>query len=260
MGKFAIGHVLIKTSQLARAVNDFEKLGFTVSYRTDPSKAHNAMIYFQNGSFLEIYDPKPINLPNKLILGLLKLLRPLHREMINRLIYYIKSEDGINDYALDSVPSGQAEANVEEMRQAGVKLSKKINISKRLRDGNKQTWWMAMPQATSIPFFMSDYIPHTNGHANEHTHANDALGIDTLVIDVPDLERWVAAYRLIFTDSTISKQNDQCQFTLEKQYKIVLRKAQWHRISELHLLSANKNEDRLTIATNLAYGAAIFIN
>jgi len=56
--------------------------------------------------------------PDKLILVLLKILRPLHPAMIDRYIHYITSDEGMNDYALDSVPGEQAEANIQEITQS----------------------------------------------------------------------------------------------------------------------------------------------
>ncbi|WP_341282264.1 VOC family protein [Paenibacillus sp. FSL H8-0537] len=91
MNRFAIGHVLIKTRQLQLAVKNFQQLGFTVTYRTDPSKTHNALIYLQDGSFLELFNPKPINLPDQL-------LRPLHPAVVNRFLYYLNSQEAMLVY------------------------------------------------------------------------------------------------------------------------------------------------------------------
>ncbi|RXZ82485.1 VOC family protein [Paenibacillaceae bacterium] len=241
MNRFAIGHVLIKSKQLQQTVRDYEKLGFTVTYRTDPAKAHNALIYLRDGSFLELFNPKPFQLPDKLFLGLLRLIRPLKPILIDRYISYIKSDEGMNDYALDSVLPEQAADNLRDIIRAGAKIGKKISMSKKLQDGRKQTWWMAMPQAIEFPFFMSPYTPAVTCTEHEITHSNGVLGIDTLVIDVPELEEWIMKYKVILDGASVSRQGRQCEFILGKKHKIVLRQAERYRLSEIHLLTSVPN-------------------
>ncbi|WP_145408352.1 VOC family protein [Paenibacillus xylanexedens] len=145
MNRFAIGHALIQTRRLEQAVENFRALGFTVTYRTDAAKAHNALIYLQDGSFLELFNPKPINLPDSLLTTVFQLLRPFHPAMVNRFLYYLNSPEGLNDYALDSINPAQAMININYIKHQGAKLGKTINMSKTLATGQKQTWWTAVP-------------------------------------------------------------------------------------------------------------------
>ncbi|ANY69895.1 hypothetical protein BBD42_27880 [Paenibacillus sp. BIHB 4019] len=259
MNRFAIGHVLIKTRQLKLAVENFQKLGFTVTYRTNPAKAHNALIYFQDGSFLELFNPKPINLPEQLIRAIFQLLRPLHPAMVNRFLYYLNSQEGLNDYALDSVQPEQAEANVREITQAGAKLGKTVKKSKTLPDGRKQTWWLAVPEEPRLPFLMSAYDPEIACTEQEITHNNGAIGIDKLVIDVPDLEHWLGSNKLIFAGAEISRKDQQCEFVLGKKHTVVLRQAERYQLAEIHLLTTQLVEEAAPLQRDLAHGAAIFM-
>lgn len=257
MNRFAIGHVLIKTRQLKLAVENFQKLGFTVTYRTNPAKAHNALIYFRDGSFLELFNPKPINLPDKLIRTIFQLLRPLHPAMVNRFLYYLNSQEGLNDYALDSVQPEQAEANVWEITQAGAKLGKTIKKSKTLPDGRKQTWWLAVPEEPRLPFLMSAYDPAVACTEQEITHNNGALGIEKLVIDVPGLEEWMAKYTQIFDGAIVTRKGQQCEFVLGKKHTVVLRQAEQQRLAEIHLITSIPLKDELRLQPDLSHGAAI---
>ena len=259
MNRFAIGHVLIKTRQLKQAVENFQQLGFTVTYRTDPSKTHNALIYLQDGSFLELFNPKPINLPDQLIRAVFQLLRPLHPAMVNRFLHYLTSQEGLSDYALDSVQPEQTEANVREMTQAGAKLGKTVKKSKTLPDGRKQTWWMAIPEEPRLPFLMSAYNPEIACTVQEITHNNGALGIDKLVIDVPDLEHWLESYKLIFAGAEFSRKEGHCEFVLGKKHTVVLRLAKQHRLAEIHLITSIPLKDELRLQPNLSHGAAIIM-
>ncbi|WP_338555721.1 VOC family protein [Paenibacillus sp. KS-LC4] len=259
MNRFAIGHVLIKTKQLKQAVQSFQQLGFTVTYRTAPSKAYNALIYLQDGSFLELFNPKPFHLPDRLLRAVFQLLRPLHPAMVNRFLHYLNSEEGLNDYALDSVQLEQAEANVREISQAGAKLGKTINKSKTLPDGRKQTWWLAVPEEPRLPFLMSAYDPELACTEQEISHSNGALGIDRLVIDVPDLENWIESYKLIFTGAEFSRDGQQCTFVLGKNHTVVLRLAKQHRLAEIHLITSLPLKNELRLQPDLSHGAAIMM-
>ncbi|GBF77375.1 hypothetical protein PA598K_05921 [Paenibacillus sp. 598K] len=252
MNRFAIGHVLIKSRQLKQAVDHFEKLGFTVTYRTDTAKAHNALIYFRDGSFLELFNPKPIRLPDGLIRTVFRLLRPLHPAMVTRFLYYLEHEEGLNDFALDSLQPEQAHANVESVVQAGAKLGKTIHKSKTLPDGRKQSWWMAVPMEPRLPFLMSAYDPEIPCSEQEVTHTNGSLGIERLVIDVPELEPWMERYKLIFTGTECTREGQQCVFALGKQHTIVLRQARQHRMAEIHLLTSSQSKGQLQLQQELS--------
>jgi hypothetical protein len=260
MNRFAIGHVLIKTKKLGQAVKDFEKLGFTVTYRTDRAKAHNALIFLQDGSFLELFNPKPVKLPDKLLLALLRLLRPLHPAMMRRLHHYLSSPEGISDYALDSLQPEQAKANVDAMLQDGAPIGKTINMSKTLPDGRKQTWWMALPLDPLMPFFMSAYDPDMPCTKEESTHDNGAISINKLVIEVPELEQWVLRYKAFTKGADIFRTELKYEIILGKKHTILLRKAQNYRIAEIHLITAHPIKEAYTFQAILSHGAAIIMN
>ncbi|MNB78392.1 hypothetical protein D3C75_250950 [compost metagenome] len=235
MSRFALGHILIKSRNLKQTVDDYERMGFTVTYRANPGKAHNALIFLQDGAFLELFDPKPFPLPDKLLLGLLSLIRPLQPHFIERYRSYIRGGEGLADFALDSMPAHKAADYLQERIQAGVKLGKRLDMSKKLQDGRKQTWWIAPPEDTGLPFLMSEYDPAVPCTEAETTHANGVLGIDTLVIDVPDLTEWTAKIELLLGDSAIAEDSSESMFELEKGHRILLRQSDRYRLAEIHL-------------------------
>src|SRR5262249_54346468 len=47
-------HVLCTVDDIARAVADYTELGFTVEWGSDPRQAHNALIWFAEGPFIEL--------------------------------------------------------------------------------------------------------------------------------------------------------------------------------------------------------------
>ncbi|MFF2885531.1 VOC family protein [Paenibacillus sp. NPDC057967] len=259
MSTFAIGHVLIKTNRLKQTASRYEELGFTVTYRVSPEKSHNAFIYFRDGSFLELFNPKPMNVADKLILALLRLLRPINPAMIKRYMHYIASKEGITDYAMDSVPVEQAEANLEGMKQAGARVGNKIKLSKKLPDGIKQTWWIAVFEDDTMPFLMSAYHPPIACLKHELAHRNGVRGIDCLVIDVPDLEAWILKYEPLGPRVNHSQQGKQCELFFEKQHKIILRKSDEYRLAEIHLLTSASLDEDLAIQPHESHGATLVL-
>ncbi|REK74783.1 VOC family protein [Paenibacillus paeoniae] len=259
MSTFAIGHVLIKTNRLKQTANRYESLGFTVTYRVSPEKAHNAFIYFRDGSFLELFNPKPINLADNLILALLKLLRPINPAMIKRYMHYIASKEGITDYALDSVPVEEAEVNLEVIKQAGARVGNKIKLSKKLPDGIKQTWWISVFEEYTMPFLMSAYDPPIACLEHELAHRNGVHGIDCLVIDVPDLEAWILQYEPLRPKVNRSQQGNQCELIFEKQHKIILRKSNEYRMAEIHLITSDSLDEDLVIQPQESHGATLVL-
>ncbi len=247
MSLYAIGHILIKTNRLKQTVSSYESLGFTITYRVLPEKSHNAMIYFRDGSFLELFNPKPLQVSDKFILGLLKLFRPINPAMIKRYMHYITSKEGITDYALDSVPVAEAEANLISIKQMGVQVSKKIKLSKKLPDGRKQTWWIAMFEECTMPFFMSAYDPPITCQEHEYAHRNGVVGIDCLVIDVPDLDAWVLKYEPLQPKFNYCQQGKQCELIFEKQHRIILRRSNKYQLAEIHLITTDSLEEDLVI-------------
>lgn len=51
-----LDHVLVRVNNLENSILDFKKLGFKVYLGNDKKNCHHAMIYFKDGSFLELID------------------------------------------------------------------------------------------------------------------------------------------------------------------------------------------------------------
>src|SRR5215510_8485974 len=52
-----LSHILIKVDDLPTAVADYERLGFTVTWGSEPTKTLNALIHFRAHAFLELFAP-----------------------------------------------------------------------------------------------------------------------------------------------------------------------------------------------------------
>jgi hypothetical protein len=54
-GNMQISHVLYRVDDLHKAVKSMENAGFIVEYGTKPEKAYNAIIWFEEGIFIELF-------------------------------------------------------------------------------------------------------------------------------------------------------------------------------------------------------------
>lgn len=261
MSRFSLGHILIKSAQLKQTVVDYEQLGFTVTYRADPSKAHNALIYLKDGSFLELFDPKPFSLPDAWFLSLFKMLRPLKPQLIDRYLRYIRSTEGtVADYALDSVPSERAAEHLQHLIDTGAKFGKRLDMSKKLQDGRKQTWWLGLPEDKELPFLMSAYDPPIPCTTPETTHLNGVTGIGRVVIDVPDLRVWAAKYEQLLGVAPTYEHEGICTFLAGKGHEIQLRQSDRHRMVEIHLVTSREETVQDLLRGGAEGGTSIFLH
>ncbi len=146
-----LDHILINVNNLANAVSDFENLGFNVYYGTRKKNCHHAMIYFQDGSFLELVDqtkfPKLITFLAKK--GVLEQFGILFK----RFTHYCISNESFLDFAIkpDEIHSfHQQSRNKSKL----MKMKRKNHLNKTIR------WKLFAFNSLDLPFVMSDYWPN----------------------------------------------------------------------------------------------------
>ena len=83
-----LSHILYKVKDLHEAVTDFTNMGFTVTYGAEPNRAFNALIWFDEGPFIELFEIKR----NRFIVGLLKFLGK--KELANRVSHFQNADFG----------------------------------------------------------------------------------------------------------------------------------------------------------------------
>lgn len=250
--KFSIGHILIKTNNFREAVNDFEKLGFTVTYGGRPEKATNALIYFKDGTFLEIYDAKMSKNADKLVPHILNIVAMFDKTRADRYRNYTSSKEGFNEYAIDSVPKSDYGKNMEELKKTGLNLSKNHTMKRKDIHGNLLNWSVTFPSDWHLPFFMSSYSPDIKKRNNEISHKNGTQGIVKLLIGVDNLPHYERQYSKIFGNGI--HQEDTIVYSLENQ-EICLKKNDSYQILGVWIKGAK--EEKLDL--QLTHSANIFI-
>jgi|GEM_PF-1169542 len=184
-------HILCKVNRIADAVRDFQKLGFNVTWGSDPARAHNALLWFERGPFVELFQ-----IPR----AAAYLRHPLGwfygQAAGSRWHSWSEADKGWCDVALEPVRNALpersgAEANRQELQRVreeaerlGIAASRIMN-GKRVRpDGQIVKYSLFVPKPAGLPFVVSHYDPPQR--PDRIAHPNGASGIAWVRYGVPE--------------------------------------------------------------------------
>lgn len=194
---FKVGHVLIQVDDIEEAILRYRARGFTVTPGGLPGKTYNALIYFKDGSFLELFSTERGPLVRMLLKAALKLMRLVDKPYANRLARYFPGGKGLRDYALDSVPADRHKENVRRVQANGLRVGRERPKARRDHRGVKQRWTLCPLESIQLPFLMSGYSPPLTIEEADATHQNGAQGISGLHIATCCWEKASEEYSLL---------------------------------------------------------------
>jgi glyoxalase-like protein len=174
-------HVLCTVDDIARAVADYAELGFTVEWGSDPRQAHNALIWFADGPFIEL-----AHIP------LSYARRRWDRGMAERIARWTRPDEGWRDVALETDATDLAAAWAA-LRAAGVDAPAPGRGTRVRPDGQEVRYEYLMPLPAGLPFVVSAYDPPQR--PARVAHANGAVGVAAVRMGVAAADR--AAYEAI---------------------------------------------------------------
>ena len=176
-GRFQIDHVVIKVTDLDRAMADYEALGFSVVRGGEHPMwgSRNALVCFADGSYLELI-AYGAGMPKE---GLAR-----HEA---RMLSRAQVSDGLVDYAV--LPE-HMERDLNVLREHGLDYQGPLLGGRMRPDGQEVRWEMGLSDGRDLPFLCGDVTPRhlrvPEGEIREHE--NEALGIVELGVAVKDLE------------------------------------------------------------------------
>ncbi|MBL0142362.1 MAG: VOC family protein [Betaproteobacteria bacterium] len=175
-----LDHIVIAVADLARAVEDYRALGFTVQIggRHPGRTSHNALVVFEDGAYLELIAWEAPG--------------PAERWYNTHATH----GDGFMDFAL--VPEDTASA-IAGAKARGLVLDGPLDGG-RVRPDGRQVKWQTGRQATfDLPFLCGDITPRElrvpTGEVR--CHANGALGVAKVAVAVEDLKASLPRYRAL---------------------------------------------------------------
>ncbi|MEM1321583.1 MAG: VOC family protein [Bacteroidota bacterium] len=236
-----IDHILLKTDDLHKAVQDFEAAGFKVFYGSPKERAHNALVYLQDHSFIELLRTTVIPSYGRALAkwGILKLISP----MFHRFAYYYFNEGPIVDFAIYST-------QIADFHQRVRKESSSLatNFKREKPNGTTVRWKLFTPKNEDFPFVMSDYTPEKMSSDETNIHPNGITGIQRLEIDVGgDIDQFRGALQQYYGvgEERLKRTEEGFEVRTENA-TLVYRRADTYKIRQLVLSPSNKMvEERL---------------
>ncbi|MEM7287341.1 MAG: VOC family protein [Actinomycetota bacterium] len=188
-------HFLVRVESLHDAVADFEAAGFNVVWGQRPEDAHNALIHFHEGPFLELFEPLPHGWQGPVFKVLAKVGSATRHPMLSRIERWIGAR-GLCEWAIET--NLPIEEVLPAIEATGTEMGKPRPIKRRPPEGPVLEWSIATPADLELPFIMDPYrpAPQIPEEAAEHENRIARLvGLDLVHPDPPhhagDLQRYL---------------------------------------------------------------------
>ena len=194
-------HILCKVDKLAETVNQLQQAGFSMQWGSRPDKAHNALLWFEQGPFIEFFElPRffsALSLPFGWRFG-----RPAGQ----RLAHWAKAAPGWCDIALEpQLQSPAAPLALEPictyLQQKGIACSRVINGRRICPQGDTVQYRFIAPYPVNLPFIVSHY--HPLQRPERIVHRNGARAIRRVEWSLPAENYW-QLQRLLPSDRWLS--------------------------------------------------------
>lgn len=192
-----LDHVVIAVHDLDRASADFSAMGFTVlpgGQHAAPRTSHNALIVFDDGSYIELIAWRSAPPPPEPWYDSLQAHGP-----------------GLVDFAL--LPHNTLDV-ITAARARGLHGLTGPHAGGRMRpDGQAVVWQTARHDTADLPFLCGDITPRALRVATDpavRTHANGASGIQGLTVAVRDARAsWRRYQALVNLPDSAAPEGDQ---------------------------------------------------
>jgi hypothetical protein len=211
---FKLDHLVITVNNLEEATAEYSAMGFTVTPGGVHASGatHNALIYFQDGSYLELLAPTgqqartDMDAPD---------YTPLFQH-----------GEGLIGYAL---LSDNLAADVAAMRERGIDISDPKPGGRTRPDGVELVWKTASIGESWSPFFIEDVTERSLRVPTKPevtAHRNGALGIVALNFAVHDMDATAKRYEQLLGYEPDTKYDERAvMFTLTPTTSIVINPA-----------------------------------
>ncbi len=183
--KLTFDHAVIVVPELEQAISNFKGLGFNVQRGGSSKPAHNALIYFGDGTYIELITliSRPARLLFRFfyITGLLGLAARRKPTIRSRFMLWFGGPTGLRDWC---VRCSSLDNTIEHFRRQGIETFDGKYFSRKKPNGDLAEWRLAGPADKYMPFLIEDISPTPIRVPYEDTsdHANGATGIATVVL------------------------------------------------------------------------------
>ena len=183
---FNLDHVVIVVSSLEPAMEQFRGLGFSVSLGGNNGPTHNALIPFQDGTYIEL-----ISIRSGVMRGMFwflsrtklhYILKPIMSPLSFRLMCWLGGPTGIRDWCIKAEP---LDSIVDSLCAHNIGMSAIKKFTRTKPNLELAEWFLVSPSDQRLPFFIQDitdtFIRIPSGNATNHS--NGCIGISRLLLN-----------------------------------------------------------------------------
>lgn len=199
-------HILCKVDDLHAAVGAWTAAGFTVQLGDRPEKAANALIWFEDGPFIELIDPKVARPPALFSLAMKKILRA---EWVHRFDRWANQADGWCELALET--TGSVKPELARIKAAGIGAFGPVTNKRKPVDSELIKTQTAFPNDLDLPILMGAYHPDPRPQTVQHS--NGATGVREIQVQVPASAR-------PFWDVLLDEREEWLSISTGPRYKV----------------------------------------
>lgn len=178
-------HAVIVVPSLEPAVRSFERLGFHVIKGGRTGPVHNALILFNDCTYLELTTNR-FSVLRPLFrglhaVGLTRRVAAKRDDMLQRFLPWIGAPAGPIDWC---IRVDDLRTTVEALRTTGLEMIDEMPFERKRPDGEIAKWLLAGPRDARLPFFIEDLTPvEIRVPSPEHSaHPNGVRGIRRIVL------------------------------------------------------------------------------
>jgi len=192
--KVSLDHVVIIVNDLNESIKNFRELGFQVQIGGVNGPVHNALIFFKDGTYIELTTPISFKVRGlfKFLysLGLLTLLEKIRPGLTPRFLFWFGGPIGLKDMCLRC---DDLDKSLNNMAQQGMDVTPAQSFSRQRADGEVASWRLGGPIDRTLPFLIEDLTPVEVRvpfkEACEHT--NGVLGISAIVMEAHNAKQLI---------------------------------------------------------------------
>ena len=183
--KLGFDHAVIYVPNLEKAISKFTALGFTVKPGGEHAHTHNALIIFNDRSYIELLALKP-SWRRWFLLGIAKsgmldLIANSKSDIGWRVMRWIGCKHGPIDWALRA---DNIDLTLARLKENDAALLNTSDYQRTTAEGKTAKWTMASAKNLDLPFLIKDQTDiNLRVPLGNHTqHTNGALGIRKITV------------------------------------------------------------------------------
>ncbi|WP_010694379.1 VOC family protein [Saccharopolyspora spinosa] len=161
--------MLCRIENVQKTVGELAELGFSVAWGSAPDTAHNALVWFEEGPFLEFF-----TFPSALRLLRWPVAARFGRGMGDRFARWARADGGWRDVALET-DDLDLTATRDRLVGSGLGVSRIFRNGRTRPDGQRVDYQFMSPRPAVLPFVVSSYDPPQR--PAKITHPNGATAV-----------------------------------------------------------------------------------